>query len=108
MSDNVSEGRAQRQSRGHHAQGGRTRQGFLRRTHRQVFDRLRRDTPRLLILILRLDHRDIPVLVTITAPTTAPVDRLPIYSGHIEVATAGETLRSSYLGAGKALKDAVG
>ncbi|EJD53701.1 subtilisin-like protease [Auricularia subglabra TFB-10046 SS5] len=46
----------------------------------------------------------LPVLVSIQPPKNAPTVRLPVVSGHIVIATAGETLRVSYLGAATALK----
>jgi len=46
----------------------------------------------------------LPILVHIAAPASPNAALLPIFSGHIEVSTAGETLRASYLGAGKPLK----
>ncbi|EJD50690.1 subtilisin-like protein [Auricularia subglabra TFB-10046 SS5] len=45
-----------------------------------------------------------PVLVTITPPKQAEKARIPVVSGHIEIATAGETLHVSYLGAATDLR----
>ncbi|EJD38527.1 subtilisin-like protein [Auricularia subglabra TFB-10046 SS5] len=46
----------------------------------------------------------VPVRVTISPPRNVDGKRVPVLSGQIEVSTAGETLRASYLGAATALK----
>ena len=48
----------------------------------------------------------LPIIVSVAVPKTAAKARVPIYSGHIEVATAGEILKASYVGAGTDLKTA--
>ncbi|KAH7104321.1 subtilisin-like protein [Auriculariales sp. MPI-PUGE-AT-0066] len=48
--------------------------------------------------------KSVSVKVTINPPAGVEAARVPIISGHIQVATAGETLRVSYLGAAQDLR----
>ena len=48
----------------------------------------------------------LPIIVTIQPPKDIDASLIPVVSGHIEVATAGEILKVSYLGAASDLKKA--
>ncbi|KAH7103016.1 subtilisin-like protein [Auriculariales sp. MPI-PUGE-AT-0066] len=54
--------------------------------------------------IVLLPGLSLPIIATITPPTDVDASTIPVVSGHIQIDTAGETLKVSYLGAATAVK----